>query len=809
MTTNKNIGWNWRQYKDFVYNKSKIRNFDPFPPAFETKYDSSGEGKKPIMAPRKKPKSRKRLINKKCKLKSSKFTKILASFILLFIIIPSFVNNGSDLSETKPEKSDILLPNVSMNLEWNTTVESVEGFLSEDLVIDDDGYIYVTGSFYNASQGDFDIKVIKYNWEGSEIWNRTWGGNLSDYPTSIDHDSLNNIYITGRTENFDNDFNIFVIKYNSSGDFVWNYTQDVNGYESGEGIVIDKEDNIYVAGIVESVIFYVDFELLKFNSSGALIFTQTWGDTDTDWAYDIAIDNEGDIYITGSTHIPDLEKTDLCLIKLNKSGSLNWSSTWGGQYADWGESLVIDELNNIYVAATTNSYGSGWKDIAILKYNHTGGLEWNKTWGGTEIDMAEGIAMDSHNNIYLLGTTKSFGGQDLCILKYNISGELQWEKILQSNTPDMGIEIEIDMFDNNKIYITGAINGEFTLIKYNQLPGEFKLTSNVISSVDPDGNFSLSWGESSDANNYSLYQYDKPITEFNDSLFEVVNGNINRTYTLKNYAEGEYYFIVIAYNSFGNQSSNQLKIVVEYPPEDFFLYENEENPDIDGKMNLTWQISIGAYNYSIYSHNSYIHEINNNGTLVAEGLTNHSYLIKGLTNQDIYYKIISKNLGGTGESNCIKVQVRRAPDEFIIYTTAENPDKKGQYEIIWSKSDFAENYSVYFSTRLITNVLDDNVMILLDGFKPEFDWPTYKFTDARGNGVFYYQVVAFNQYGNYSSASIEVVVQIPNPYREHPDEIEETQNDNLLILPIILLMVFSTSFGLLVYLGKKRGFTRL
>ena len=744
-------------------------------------------------------------------LKFEKKSRIIIIYLLLFSLMLFFYDNN-------PNQPDKLILNdklesvnsikFSIKEEWMEKTDIGNDYQGNDIIVDSEGYIYITGRFYNTSQSSYDIIIAKYNRLGSQVWNRKWGGTLDDIGTSLYADSFNNIIIAGRTKSFGNgNYDICLIKYNSSGHLLWNYTWGGMDYDSGQGIVVDNKDNIYIAGYTESIGTFGDVVLLKFNSTGTLNYTRTWGDVDTDAANDIALDSEGNIYLTGYTNIITPEKTDLFLLKFNNSGYLNWSKTWGGQYVDSGESLIIDSSNNIFVASTTRSFSVGGEDIALLKFNHTGGLQWNTTWGGAENDGAFSVALDHHNHIYLTGSTKSYDGldEDLCLIKFNATGDFQWIKLQKSTTNDEGKGLVVDQAHHNDIYITGRIGTDLCIIKYSQLPDEFSIVSDAMNGIDSDGTFSLSWTISLDAVNYSLYQFDKPVVEYNDSLIEIVRGNTNRTYSFITFDQGEYYFIVYAYNEYGNMSSNCIKVRVIYPPQNFALLENEQLPDTDGKVNLTWTESIGANNYSIYSHHSYIHEIDNNGTLVYEGLTNQSYLIEGLENQDIYYIIISENLGGQAQSNCIKVKVRRAPDGFQISTDANDPDE-GTYVIIWTKSNYAANYSVYFSTIFI-NDLNGDVHILLEGFTPEFDWPTFRFKDTRSTGVYYYKVISFNEYGNYSSECIKITVLVPESSgNSDKKEIEESMEFNFPILTeagIIFSLI--GVLGAMIYVKKHRN----
>ena len=96
-----------------------------------------------------------------------------------------------------------------------------------------------------------------------------------------------------------------------------------------------------------------------------------------------------------------------------------WNYTWGGAGTDVAYAIGLDSSDNIYLTGWTESFGALDEDICILKYNTTGALQWNYTWGGAEFDGAFAIGLDSSDNIYLAGRTGSFGasGHDMCVVK--------------------------------------------------------------------------------------------------------------------------------------------------------------------------------------------------------------------------------------------------------------------------------------------------------------------------------------------------------------------------------------------------------
>jgi ABC-type glycerol-3-phosphate transport system substrate-binding protein len=95
-------------------------------------------------------------------------------------------------------------------------------------------------------------------------------------------------------------------------------------------------------------------------------------------------------------------------------------------------------------------------------------------------------------------------------------------------------------------------------------PEAFTLTSNA-DNPDPDGTFNLVWTSSEGTENYSVYTYNNYINDINQSLTLLANQNAISPYSVSGLANGTYYYIVVAYNEYGNRLSNCIKIVIEIP----------------------------------------------------------------------------------------------------------------------------------------------------------------------------------------------------------------------------------------------------
>ncbi|KKK48344.1 hypothetical protein LCGC14_3146060, partial [marine sediment metagenome] len=305
------------------------------------------------------------------------------------------------------------------------------------------------------------------------------------------------------------------------------------------------------------------------------------------------------------------------------------------------------------------------KDMVVVKYDTAGNWQWNRTWGTSLNDEARSIGVDSADNLFMYGFTNM---ENVSIVKFNATGEFLWDKQWGNSTglsKYWGYDLVIDSFD--KIYITGYYrpagvpSDDLFLVKLSieVAPGDFTLSSNA-GSPDDDGAFTLTWTSSSGANNYSIYQYSKYITEINGSL--IYKGKTNSlSFPFSGYSNGSYYFIAVAHNNFGNRSSNNINIVVSIlppsPPGSFVLSSNAETPDDDGTFTLSWTSSSGANNYSVYQSSSYIYNINGSLTQLATEINSLTHPLSGLSDGTYFFIVVAINDSGNKTSNVLIIIV--------------------------------------------------------------------------------------------------------------------------------------------------------
>ena len=348
-----------------------------------------------------------------------------------------------------------------MVLEWEETWSGGNDDYGYGVAIDSFDNIYVVGK--TGTLGDWDMILAKYNSSGVQEWHRTWGGNQHDLGCALVIDSSDNIYIVGRTSSFGGgNKDIVLVKYNNTGDYQWNRTWGGSGDEYGGGIAVDSSDNIYIVGITSSFsVGGYDVVLVKYNSLGIQEWNRTWGGVNTYIGEGIAIDSSDNIYIVGYQQSISEQQRDVVFVKYNSSGVQEWNKTWGGSNDEYGSGIAIDSSDKIYVVESTGVSGTSDYYILLVKYNNAGKHEWNKTWGGVLYDEGYGVKVDSSDNVYVVGSTCSFGtglGGNMVLIKYNSSGVQEWYKTWGESDEDTGYGVAIDSSDN--IYVVGSTHDE-------------------------------------------------------------------------------------------------------------------------------------------------------------------------------------------------------------------------------------------------------------------------------------------------------------------------------------------------------------
>ncbi len=285
----------------------------------------------------------------------------------------------------------------------------------------------------------------------------TWGGSNTDYGQAVTVDSSGNSFVVGYTWSFTPGTPaIFLLKYSFTGTLLmqrlWSDSADDYAY----GVALDKSGNIYVTGWTDHL-GGPSILVLKFNPVGGLVWQETYaGSSHPAYGQAVAVDSTGNIYVGGYYASGSSPDQNVTLLKLDPTGNLLWQRSWGGSNPDQGKSLALDSMGNIYLAGWTNSFGAGAADTFLLKFNSTGGLLNQVTWGGSSDDKAAGVAVDSSGNVYLTGSTLSAGlTSDAFLLKFTAAGSLVMKRLYALTGATSGYGIAVNS-TKGEVWIAGS-----------------------------------------------------------------------------------------------------------------------------------------------------------------------------------------------------------------------------------------------------------------------------------------------------------------------------------------------------------------
>lgn len=337
-----------------------------------------------------------------------------------------------------------------------------------DSIVDKSGNYIITGS-YVTSSGNSDLYVVKYDTDGNVLWQSNYDGPAtgSDTGRAIKLDSSGNIYVTGLSFGGGNASNsdVITIKLSSSGQQLWaaRYAGTDGSYDAGSSIVIDTQGDILVGGHTKSTTTDYDFLILKYDTNGNLKFQKSHNGpgNGSDNFSNILTDKDSNIYVTGRTKV-SYYNDYITTIKYDSNGTKLWSDNYTGaaNYHDDVRGMAIDSSGNIYIAGKrANSSDSNDADILTMKYDTNGNRLWTKYYNGpgNRLDYAVDIAIDSIGDVVVFGSSDHlYRNRDFVTIKYSKDGTPRWAKRYDGAQKSSDTALRLTIDNLDNIYVSGT-----------------------------------------------------------------------------------------------------------------------------------------------------------------------------------------------------------------------------------------------------------------------------------------------------------------------------------------------------------------
>lgn len=347
------------------------------------------------------------------------------------------------------------------------------------LVIDSNDRVVVGGKteeIFSVSDRLLESALIaRYDSLGGREWiSYAYASSGLDHVLGIAIDSNDNVIIGGETYRYTSGAEAFVVKFSQTGTRLWERHIGSSGNEFGRDVAVDRFDNIYLVGTttgdlgVGSNDTGYDPFVVKYSTSGSILWTMQLTETFGDRTESISIDKQNNFYLAGS------ESYQQFISKFDANRNLLWniSPNYSSNpfYPSDINDIVVDAAGNVFAVGETNVMQGGTANVTydgvVAKHDPAGNLIWKYVLGGTELTSIQTANLDEKGNIYIVGWTipdlasAYTGGVDSFWAKISPAGNLLWYHEMGIAESDSANGIAID--SHGTVYISGTISRDFS-----------------------------------------------------------------------------------------------------------------------------------------------------------------------------------------------------------------------------------------------------------------------------------------------------------------------------------------------------------
>ena len=326
---------------------------------------------------------------------------------------------GGDMWASKVNKSD-------GSLIWE---KNLGQFTASDIKEDGSGNYIISGTTLSTS-GDTDMKIVKIDSSGTELWSKNFGGE-NDWSGNIQQTSDGGYILTGTKTSNDKDQDALILKLDSSGNIQWEENlEDNQKFDAGVHIEETDDGGYIFSGLKESNAGDKDIWIRKLKSNGDLDWENTYGNNNDENLGEIKQTVDGGYIVTGTK---DSGNKDIYVMKLASDGSLEWNQSIGGSGIEEGNSIQQLEDGDYIVAGyststdITNTTNNGGTDGLIARISSDGSqIKWVDLLGGSGNEKFNSIKEITKGSYIVAGessladgdVSNNHGNSDMWVVNY-------------------------------------------------------------------------------------------------------------------------------------------------------------------------------------------------------------------------------------------------------------------------------------------------------------------------------------------------------------------------------------------------------
>ncbi len=343
---------------------------------------------------------------------------------------------------------------------WTKKYTEPTGSFDASAVIETrDGNLVCVGQEGTFNPHAMLLKVDAY---GNPIWRRYYSGIQNSMAFDGIQTDDHGFIITGTTSFLGEHYLYFkghIFKTDSVGTLEWELFFGEEGSSSdcsGISIIQVSDGGYLVAGYwKQNFSILKKAYIVKIDSSGNVLWDNSFGGTDEDYARSVCETSDGGFILAGGTKSYGAGGHDLYLVKTDSLGDSVWSKTYGGSTFDRANSIK-ETGDGGFIIGGTNSLGTQATDIWLLKTDSYGDTMWTKTYGDSSDDKCNDVELTSDGGYILAAQSGSYGAGswDYWILKTDSMGDTLWTRVYGDSFVDIPKDVNV-LRDGNYAVIGG------------------------------------------------------------------------------------------------------------------------------------------------------------------------------------------------------------------------------------------------------------------------------------------------------------------------------------------------------------------